>query len=84
MARTSGQVLSGTVTSVLGGVTMLWDMYQLKDGLAQLADGSEEGVEQIREIATQLELALSHFTHQHTAGTAARAWWRCRGTCSRL
>ena len=66
LARTSGQVLSGTVTSVLGGVTMLWDMYQLKDGLAQLADGSEEGAEQIREIATQLELALSHFTQQHS------------------
>ena len=32
LARTSGQVLSGTVTSVLGGVTMLWDMYQLKTG----------------------------------------------------
>ena len=34
LARTSGQVLSGTVTSVFGGVTMLWDMYQLKSGRA--------------------------------------------------
>ena len=26
----AGKVLSGTVTSVFGGVTMLWDMYQVK------------------------------------------------------
>ena len=65
LARTSGQVLSGTVTSVFGGVTMLWDMYQLKSGVEQLADGSEEGAEQIREIAHQLELALLDFTEQH-------------------
>ena len=25
----AGKVLSGTVTSVFGGVTMLWDMYQV-------------------------------------------------------
>ena len=27
----AGKVLSGTVTSVFGGVTMLWDMYQVID-----------------------------------------------------
>ena len=26
----AGKVLSGTVTSVFGGVTMLWDMYQVR------------------------------------------------------
>ena len=52
------------MTSVLGGVTMLWDMYQLRAGVDQLADGSEEGAQQIREIATQLELALAQFTEQ--------------------
>jgi len=66
LARTSGQVLSGTVTSVFGGVTMLWDMYQLKSGVQQLADGSEEGAQQIRDIATQLEVALTEFTEHQT------------------
>ena len=30
-AKGAGKVLSGTVTSVFGGVTMLWDMYQVID-----------------------------------------------------
>ena len=29
VAQGAGRVLSGTVTSVFGGVTMLWDMYQV-------------------------------------------------------
>jgi len=65
LARTSGQVLSGTVTSVFGGVTMLWDMYQLKSGVQQLAGGGEEGAEQIREIANQLEQGLMEFSEKH-------------------
>merc|ERR1712002_81990 len=65
LARTSGQVLSGTVTSVFGGVTMLWDMYQLKNGVQQLAGGGEEGAIQIREIASQLEEGLKEFTEKH-------------------
>ena len=65
LARTSGQVLSGTVTSVFGGVTMLWDMYQLKNGVQQLAGGGEEGADQIREIANQLEEGLKEFTEKH-------------------
>ena len=67
VARTSGQVLSGSVTLVFGGVTMLWDMYNLKSGIKQLADGSEEGAKMIREIADQLEVALSEMTeHQES------------------
>merc|ERR1712106_1141529 len=65
LARTSGQVLSGTVTSVFGGVTMLWDMYQLKNGVKELAAGGEEGAIQIREIANQLEEGLMEFTEQN-------------------
>merc|ERR1712025_131081 len=65
LARTSGQVLSGTVTSVFGGVTMLWDMYQLKNGVQQLAGGGEEGAIQIREIANQLEEGLNEFREKH-------------------
>ena len=64
LARTSGQVLSGTVTSVFGGVTMLWDMYQLKNGVQQLASGGEEGANQLREIANQLEEGLNEFTEK--------------------
>ena len=67
LARTSGQILSGSVTLVFGGVTMLWDMYNLKSGIKQLADGSEEGAGMIREIADQLEAALSEMTeHQES------------------
>ena len=66
LARTSGQVLSGTVTSVFGGVTMLWDMYQLKNGVQQLAGGGEEGAIQIREIANQLEEGLNEFSEKNT------------------
>ena len=65
LAQTSGQVLSGSVTLVFGGVTMLWDMYNLKSGVRQLADGSQEGALIIREIADQLEVALTQMTeHQ--------------------
>jgi len=66
LARTSGQVLSGTVTSVFGGVTMLWDMYQLKNGVQQLAGAGEEGAIQIREIANQLEEGLNEFSEKNT------------------
>jgi len=65
IARTSGQMLSGTVTSVFGGVTMLWDMYQLKNGVQQLAAGGEEGAVQIREIAKQLEEGLLEFSDKN-------------------
>ena len=65
LARTSGQVLSGTVTSVFGGVTMLWDMYQLKNGVKELAAGGEEGAIQIREIANQLEEGLMELSEKN-------------------
>eukprot|EP00092_Neocalanus_flemingeri_P085687 GFUD01107867.1.p1 GENE.GFUD01107867.1~~GFUD01107867.1.p1 ORF type:complete len:234 (-),score=74.02 GFUD01107867.1:81-782(-) len=61
VARTGGQVLSGTVTSVFGGVTMLWDMYQLRSGVKRLAQGGEEGAKQIRDISNQLEEGLNQF-----------------------
>ena len=66
LARTSGQVLSGTVTSVFGGVTMLWDMYQLKNGVQQLAGGGEEGAREMKEIANQLEEGLMDFSEKNT------------------
>jgi len=61
VAQGAGKVLSGTVTSVFGGVTMLWDMYQLREGVKKLAEGGEEGAEEIRKIADQLEQGLTDF-----------------------
>jgi len=61
VAQGAGKVLSGTVTSVFGGVTMLWDMYQLREGVKKLAEGGEEGAQEIRNIAEQLEKGLTDF-----------------------
>lgn len=62
LLHTSGRVISGTVTGVFGGVTMLWDMYQLKKGVRDLAGQGREGEQQIRNIADQLEAGLNgHF-----------------------
>jgi len=66
VAQGAGRALSGTVTSVFGGVTMLWDMYQLRSGIRQMVEGpdSKEAVTQIREIARQLEEGLRHFSER--------------------
>ena len=37
--QNGSRVISGAVTSVFGGVTLLWDVYQLKDGVKELAAG---------------------------------------------
>ena len=58
VAHTGGHVLSGVLHGVIGGAVMLLDMYHLKQGIEALADGSEEGAQQIREIADQLEQQL--------------------------
>ena len=44
---------------------LLWDMYQLKNGVQQLAGGGEEGANQLREIANQLEEGLIEFTEKN-------------------
>jgi len=61
MVQASSSVLAGTVTSMFGGMTMVWDMYQLRSGIQKLAQGGEEGARQIRNIANQLEEGLKHF-----------------------
>ena len=58
VAHTGGHVLSGVLHGVIGGAVMLLDIYHLKLAVEALADGSEEGAQQIREIADQLEQAL--------------------------
>ena len=59
VAITGGHVLAGAVNGVVGGVCMVVDMYQLKTGLQNLADGSEEGVQQIRGVTSVFCLSPS-------------------------
>ncbi|XP_023343503.1 uncharacterized protein LOC111712969 [Eurytemora carolleeae] len=59
LLNTGGRVISGAVTSVFGGVTLLWDVYQLRGGVKELASGGGEGAAQLRNIADQLEEALT-------------------------
>ena len=61
LAETSGRVIAGTVTSVFGGVTMLLDLYHLKNGIKQLVLGGQEGSLRIRKIADTLEHGLNDF-----------------------
>jgi len=58
LLKSGGRLLSGSIASLLGGVTMIWDMYQLNLGIKKLALGGEEGVKQIRLAAEQLEGGL--------------------------
>ena len=60
LARTSWGILDGSVTLVFGGVTMLWDMYNLQSRVRQLAGRQDDHL--IREIADQLELALDPYS----------------------
>jgi len=61
LVQASSSVLAGTVTSVFGGITMMWDIWQLRSGISKLAQGGEEGVTEIRSIANQLEEGLKQF-----------------------
>ena len=61
MVQASSSVLAGTVTSLFGGMIMVWDMYQLRSEIQKLAQGGEEGARQIRNIANQLEEGLQQF-----------------------
>ena len=61
MVKAGSSVLAVTVTSMFGGMTMVWDMYQLRSGIQKLAQGGEEGARQIRNIANQLEEGLQQF-----------------------
>ena len=61
MVQASGSVLAGTVTTMFGGMTLMWDIYYLRSGVRKLAMGGEEGAKQIRNIAFQLEEGLQQF-----------------------
>eukprot|EP00095_Tigriopus_kingsejongensis_P005247 maker-scaffold353_size198981-snap-gene-0.30 protein:Tk05247 transcript:maker-scaffold353_size198981-snap-gene-0.30-mRNA-1 annotation:"glutamate receptor delta-2-like" len=55
--HTSGRVISGSVTVVLGGVSMVYDIYKLNGELAQIAKLGSEGASEFRTMANQLEEA---------------------------
>ena len=65
LVRASSGLLAGTVTSVCGGATLVWDLWQLRTGVRQLAAGGEEGARQIEDIAQQLEEGLEKFFQEN-------------------
>jgi len=58
LLQSGSRVISGAATSVFGGVTLLWDVYQLRGGVKDLVAGGSEGAIQLRNIADQLQRAL--------------------------
>lgn len=55
----STRVLAGSLTAVLGGVMIPWDLHNLKKGINDLLNGNmSEASKQIRSIADQLKKAL--------------------------
>jgi len=55
----SGRVVSGSVTIVLGGFTMAYDIYKLSSQIETLATKStESSAEELRQIAQKLEEAV--------------------------
>ncbi len=53
-------MLSGTVTVVFGGVTMLYDIYRLNSEVRELAGHGPEGALHIRQLALKLEESLEN------------------------
>ncbi len=72
--HTSGRVVTGTVTVVLGGATMIYDIYKLNSGLEAMANGRDrEAAQHLREIADQLQVALQelHLGSEEESGEVA-------------
>lgn len=51
-------MISGTVTVVLGGASMVYDIYKLNNELGEIAKLGTEGASEFRTMAKQLEDAL--------------------------
>ena len=58
IAVTSGKIVSGSFTVVLGGVTMAYDIYKLTNQVEEMAKLGQDGASEIRTVAKQLEVAL--------------------------
>jgi len=69
--HSSGRVLSGSVTVVLGGVTMIYDIYKLSNELEAIAKLGTEGASELRVIADQLEESLLTLHAKRQEETAA-------------
>ena len=59
LVATSGRVLSGGITVVLGSITMMYDIYQLSREMEDIA--TKRAGDEIRLIADKLELSLDIF-----------------------
>ena len=59
LVATSGRVLSGGITVVLGSITMMYDIYQLSMEMEDIA--TKRAGDEIRLIADKLELSLDIF-----------------------
>ena len=63
LLSSTGRVLTGSVTAVVGGVMIPWDLYNLSNGIHDLLSGDmSEASKQIRLIADQLEKELNDMT----------------------
>ena len=64
LVGTGGRVVAGSVTVVVAGVTIAWDLYSLATGVIKLVRGEgSQAARQIRNIAQQLELELDTLTN---------------------
>ena len=64
LLSSSTRVLTGSLTAVLGGVMIPWDLYNLSTGIKDLLSGDmSEASKQIRNIADQLKKALDEITN---------------------
>ena len=59
LVATSGRVLSGGITVVLGSITMMYDIYQLSIEMEDIA--TKRAGDEVRLIADKLELSLDIF-----------------------
>ena len=53
--------MAGAATVVLGGATMIYDIYRLNEEVQTLAGKGKDGATDIRSIADQLESSLDEF-----------------------
>jgi len=58
------KVLSGAMTGVCGGITMLWDMYNLKQVLRRLVVGGQKNTKKIKLIADHLQYEFDSFSSE--------------------
>ena len=58
LAQASGRIISGSLSVVIGGATMVYDIYKLSQEVDQLAKSGNSASADLRNIADKLEEAL--------------------------